>query len=412
MRSVRGLLAALALLAGASAALADPEGCGICHGAERVQLEKSVHRSAAFGCTTCHGGDPDAVDSKDGAHAAARGYRGKLARTDIAAACGTCHADVARMRPFGLRTDPLAAWATSSHGRSMREKGITDSATCTDCHGVHEVHAVKDPRSPAARTNVPATCARCHDDAALMKRHGIETHAVADYAGSIHGTALERGEPGVPSCADCHDAHAAAPPGATEVADVCGNCHREMRDLFLESPHAAASKRGAMHQCVTCHGNHAIADTGPEAFDAPSDGDDRGGVRCLSCHDASKGDDRGALTALAFGAGLREAESLLRDARVRVEAVAAQGFHVEAERETLERARRELLLTVPLTHTANLVRVEGALRRARSLVDEALGNAETRIRQSRDRRIFGSAAGVVLLVCAAILLLRRVRHAS
>jgi len=411
MRSLATLLCAAVLAIFASAAIADDGGCGVCHGAERVTFGASIHSSAEVGCVTCHGGDAAVVDSKEKAHAADKGFRGKLGRLDVAETCGNCHADVARMRPFALRTDALAAYRASHHGKATFGKRDAEAATCSDCHGVHDVRRVKDPLSPAFHQNVPSTCAKCHDDAALMKRHGIVSHAVADYAKSVHGTLLARGEPGVPSCADCHDAHAASPPGALEVADVCGACHRETRDRFRDSPHAVASKSGGMHECITCHGNHAVERPGFQLFDATSDAvaeaDGHGGTRCLTCHDPAKPADKGAATAIAFGSGLRDADAEVRDATARVDAVEAKGFHVDAERDALDRARRALIAALPLTHTANRSLVERELRIAHSFVAQAEFGCDGMVRQERDRRIFGSVAGVVLLGIAGVLALRR-----
>jgi hypothetical protein len=55
----------------------------------------------------------------------------------------------------------------------------------------------------------------------------------------------------------------------------------------------------------------------------------------------------------------------------------------------------------------DLVRVEAELRRARSFVQEALTECDAVVREQRDRRIFGSVAGVVLLGIAGVLALRR-----
>jgi predicted CXXCH cytochrome family protein len=408
---VRILCAAAVLASAAAAALAGDGGCGVCHGKERVTFDASVHNAADVGCVTCHGGDDTAVDSKEKAHAADKGFRGKLGRLDVAEACGNCHSDVARMRPFALRTDSLAAYRASHHGKATFGKKDTEAATCSDCHGVHDVRHVKDPLSPAFHQNVPTTCAKCHDDAALMKRHGIVSHAVADYTKSVHGTLLARGEPGVPSCADCHDAHAASPPGALEVADVCGACHRETRDRFRESPHFTASKSGGMHECITCHGNHAVQRPGFSLFDATddavTDADGHGGTRCLTCHDPGKPADKGYQTAISFGRGLRGAESEIRDAAARVDSVESQGFHVDDERESLDQARRALIRALPLTHTANRALVEGELRRTHSLVEQATFGCDAIVREERDRRIFGSVAGAVLLGIAGVLGLRR-----
>ena len=400
-------LAAALLFAAAAPALSAEEGCAVCHGAEHVQFGKSIHSNADISCVSCHGGDPAAFEKKDDAHAAAKGFRGKMSRKDVVESCGNCHADVVRMRPFGLRTDALAEYRVSHHGKAVLEKGDADAAICTDCHGVHDVRRVKDPISPTWRANVPSTCGRCHGDETMMKRHGIQSHPVTDYAGSVHGIRLARGEPGVPTCADCHDAHAATPPGANEVADVCGSCHRETHDRFRESPHFAASRTGSMRQCVTCHGNHAVATPNHALFDATTDAPDGGGTRCLSCHDAANPQDKAAQTALAFGRGLREAEAALKDAEARVDQIEGQGFHVDDERDSLDKARRGIVHVLPLAHTVDRARVEAELRHVRSFVQEALTGCDDVERQQRDRRIFGSVAGALLLGVAGVLALKR-----
>jgi hypothetical protein len=407
---------ALVLLAAAATPAAGspitPSGCGVCHGEQRVEHATSIHAEANVDCVSCHGGDPSQIESKDAAHAAAANFRGKLSRAEVPEVCGTCHADVGRMRPFALRTDVLAVYRTSHHGQAVLEGGRSDAAVCTDCHGTHGVLRTNDARSPAYRVNVPETCGRCHGNADLMAAHDLDTAPPAEFADSVHGRRLSEGMPGVPSCAGCHDAHAASPPGATEVADVCGNCHVETRDRFRESPHAAASLSGAMEQCVTCHGNHSVGHAGFDRFDTVSDeddGDDGAGARCLDCHDG----DRGEEVARAFGAGFREAEALLRAATRDIDAMAAEGFYADDERESLARAERELVRAVPLSHTVDLARIQGSLRRVQSLVDEALIGREKRLREARDRRIFGSLAGGLLMGIAWFMAIwrRKVRPA-
>ena len=399
-------LALLAVLGIASAAAAgDGEGCGVCHGAERIQHARSIHRSGGLGCVACHGGDPGHVESKEAAHSREKGFVGRIPRGEIAASCGSCHADVVKMRPFGLRADVLDAWRSSHHGRAVLEEGRTDAATCIDCHGVHEVLRTRDPASPAHRTRVPATCGKCHADPALMESHGKTATAPAEFARSLHGTRLATGEPGVPSCADCHDAHAAAPPGALEVAAVCGSCHLEAQEHFRESPHFAASLRGEMAQCITCHGNHAVDHPDFDLFDRENGKDGKGPVRCLDCHDGSDPGDAGAATARAFGSGLRGTTEAIAAAEVRIAEVAALGFFVDDEREALEQARREVVRALPLAHAVQRIPVEASLRRARSFVDEALLGCDTSVRESRDRRIQGTFLAFALLAVAAFFFL-------
>ncbi len=408
------------LLGAALLALAPPpapaagEGCGVCHGAERVQHEQSVHRVADIGCTSCHGGDPAQVETKEAAHARDRGFLGKLTRALAVEACGRCHGDVERMRPYSLRADVLEAYRSSHHGKAVLGRDDPDAATCLDCHGSHDVRRVRDPGSPAYRSRVPATCGKCHGDEAMMKRHGLPADAPRDYASSVHGRRLAEGEPGVPSCAGCHDAHAAAPPGTGEVAAVCGTCHRDAQEMFRESPHFAASRGGAMKQCVTCHGNHAVHAPDFDLFDtpAPAGSDGRSGTRCVSCHDPADGSDRGAAVAKAFGRGFREASAALASASARVDEVARGGYFVDDERESLEQARRELVRAVPLAHTTDRQRVEATLRRAASFVQEAIGRTDAKVRESRDRRILGAFGAVVLFGIAGFLALRRRRGAT
>lgn len=394
-----------------------PQNCGICHGTERVQHARSVHQQGSVTCSTCHGGDPGAV-TKAGAHAGAKGFRGRIPRAEVATACGGCHEDVVRMRPFGLRTDALAAWKSSHHGQSITKKGDLDAATCTDCHGAHEVRRTSDPLSPAYRVNVPATCGACHGDAEKMKRHGLTGGPPQVFARSVHGALLSRGTQGVPSCADCHDAHASAPPGAVEVADVCGSCHREEREQFLGGPHVAASEARKMKQCVTCHGAHSVSRVDFSAFDAPADSTPsrtasapasrpEGVLRCTACHDPKNRSDRAVRLAESFGRGFRDAEANLGALEKRIVELAEAGHYVDLERDALDRGRRELVKAVPLTHSGSADRVDGILRNVHSLVSEGLAGCDAKIREDRDRRIFGTGTAAVLLGIAGFLTLRR-----
>ncbi len=402
------------LLLPAAGAAAGEEGCGVCHGAERVRHEQSIHRSGGLTCVSCHGGDPVPVESKEAAHSAEKGFLGRPTRAQAALFCGTCHSDVGRMRSFGLRTDVLDAYRSSHHGRAVLEKGDPDAATCLDCHGSHDVARVMDPRSPAYRSRVPATCGRCHGDAEMMRRHGLDSSAPKAFAGSVHGVRLAEGEPGVPNCASCHDAHAAAPPGTGEVAHVCGACHKDALEMFRKSPHFAVSLRGEMKQCVTCHGNHAVGLPDFDLFDRPAakDADANRGTGCVTCHDTADASDRGAAVAAALGKGFRETDGKIRAATARVDGIAGRGFFVEDERESLAQARRELVRAVPLSHSADLAAVQAALRRSHSFVDEALVRVDGKLREERDRRILGSFGAFVLFVIAGFLALRRRRAAA
>ena len=87
--------------------------------------------------------------------------------------------------------------------------------------------------------------------------------------------------------------------------------------------------------------------------------------------------------------------------------MAASGFYADDERESRSRAERGMVRAVRVSHTVDAARIEGSLRRVRSLVDEALLGREKRLRDARDRRIYGSVGGALLLGIAWFMALWR-----
>jgi hypothetical protein len=126
--------------------------------------------------------------------------------------CANCHyAD-----PSTPAREHLAAWERSAHGRA--------AVGCESCHGgdassyeaslAHRgLRPSTDRRSPVHRTNLPATCGRCH---------------IGPFVGfqkSHHFTMLERGDPRVPTCTTCHDAVGSQLPSAKALQAECQRCH-------------------------------------------------------------------------------------------------------------------------------------------------------------------------------------------
>ena len=260
--------------------------CGACHPAQHTQFTASIH-AEVITCRNCHGGqreydvsnvdalriDPSAPSrtpaqpSRSFDHGSS--FRGKPTRRGVLHLCGDCHADVARMNPYGLRTDELAAYRTSGHGKHLAETGDDTVAVCIDCHGIHDILPRDNPNSRTYFANIPGTCATCHADPKRMSAHGLPTDIVDQYRGSIHGhLVLEQGDSGAPNCATCHGSHGAAPPGFAEVGHVCGKCHQQVEQYFLESVHGRLPRRVS---CVACHGgtgdprNHHITKATPAA---------------------------------------------------------------------------------------------------------------------------------------------------
>ncbi len=247
--------------------------CEVCHSTAAAAHAGSAHAKGKLSCVDCHGGDPR--DFSVTSMSPARGFRGKPARRDIPAFCGSCHSRPDQMRPYGLPTSQLAEYQTSNHGQAVAA-GRTRAAVCTDCHTAHAIRPASDPLSSVAPAKVPATCGRCHDDAALMKSVGLTTEQYRPYLNSAHGKALlEGGNKAAPNCASCHGSHGAAPPRVASIQHVCGQCHPNTYEAFEAGPHGAAAAAGKMTPCVSCHTAH----------DNQHPTDEMLLTNCAKCHD-------------------------------------------------------------------------------------------------------------------------------
>jgi cytochrome b subunit of formate dehydrogenase len=148
---------------------------------------------------------------------------------------------------------------------------------CISCHigfnaGMHSEDVTEDWLHIAKYE----ACTDCHGEEALM------------YDGSFHG-ALSKTNlgTGAPLCADCHDAHNIVPPGTEafrqQQMEMCGHCHEDARDTYLNSYHGKAYLLGNEDTavCSQCHGSHRIlpADD-PQSMVSP----ENVVATCATCH--------------------------------------------------------------------------------------------------------------------------------
>lgn len=156
----------------------------------------------------------------------------------------------------------------------------------------------KDFLGKIDRRKTPEVCARCHSDAAMMRKFQPQqrVNQLALYRTSVHGQRLTSGDTQAATCLDCHGVHdirevkdVLSPVHPLKVPSTCARCHAdsghmeryEIRtdqfDLYLRSAHwEALADRGILSapNCATCHGNHAAAP--PGAFSVEH--------VCGSCH--------------------------------------------------------------------------------------------------------------------------------
>jgi cytochrome b subunit of formate dehydrogenase len=240
--------------------------CESCHDgyAFQNQFPESVHGNN--GCTSCHAGikdisrhingqyKPVPVSCKSCHQEIDRKYRKSVHFISQNIQCQDCHSDIHALKKTAVdkkravmdqctTCHPQAEYSLLGHGQALL-KGNQDSATCSDCHGLHEIPAFqtglkKDMAS--SRAYYTGKCKNCHADEALTKRNKLSTHAVSSYDESYHGKVHSTGKPQrVAGCADCHTGHNILPrkdPRSTLYPDnlynQCGQCHQGIRPRFV-----------------------------------------------------------------------------------------------------------------------------------------------------------------------------------
>ncbi len=389
---------------------APKEGCPACHletGDERLAkpvraYADDIHRAKGFGCVACHGGDSNEAGME--AMDPAKGYIGKPERAQIPQVCGRCHSDARFMKQYNpsLRVDQVAEYATSVHGRKLREQNDPKVATCVSCHPAHTIRPKSDPASTVHPLHVAQTCANCHANAAYMAGRNIPTDQLQKYTQSVHWNAMSvKGDLSAPTCNSCHGNHGAAPPGVSWVGNVCGQCHTVMNDLYAKSVHAKAFQQMGTPGCATCHDNHAIKHATVEMVGLTE------GAVCATCH--SK-DDAGGKAA----AGMRETLDALRSEHARAAGILQQaehaGMEVSQPRVDLTGANDAFVKARVAVHTASLEAVRREAEVGRGIATKAYARGVRALDELKFRRqgLVVSLVIIVLLIAGLALKIRQV----
>lgn len=160
--------------------------CTDCHSTHGMlpsnELGSTVHRTRiADTCAQCHQGID--MDFRNSIHFTGEPHGDtplpmcndchtshEIARTDaesfrlqIVNSCGACHEEVTE------------TYFETYHGKVFA-LGYTETASCADCHGQHNILPTSDPNSTLARDNIVNTCAQCHPGA-HRQFAGYLTHA-------------------------------------------------------------------------------------------------------------------------------------------------------------------------------------------------------------------------------------------
>jgi predicted CXXCH cytochrome family protein len=189
--------------------------CVRCHKQESADHFASVHQLNEVRCADCH----------DDIH---RHRAWKSDKNKVVAKCTGCH-------------DDHEDYKDSVHGKAVAQ-GNKDSAACHDCHGLHRVEPLGDPKSHINRQFHTEVCLKCHADAEMMKRNGVFSLAVGTYMESYHGKNYRLGFPDkVAGCADCHTSHTVLPKDdpkssvhPSNLVGTCAQCHPKATPFFAK----------------------------------------------------------------------------------------------------------------------------------------------------------------------------------
>ena len=162
------------------------EKCGSCH-----KYEYKLHLQSIHGQQLVHG-NPDVAtcidchSTKGDPHSVIRvlEYNAPAYKKNVAETCAKCHGNPELMSSYGIVEKVYESYMRSFHGKAMQlgtyEITQLDKATCTNCHGYHDIKSVRDPGSPVAGLdNLAKTCEECHSGAGVEFASGFLGHKEA-----------------------------------------------------------------------------------------------------------------------------------------------------------------------------------------------------------------------------------------
>jgi predicted CXXCH cytochrome family protein len=387
-----------------------------------------------------------------------------------ATGCQTCHA-----------SQESAALATPARDFALTDVHRDRSFTCVDCHGGDGAATDKAAAKAAATgfrgkpsgAQVIAVCARCHSDAALMRKYAPKQRVdqAAEYATSVHGQQLVKGDSRVATCISCHGAHgvrlvsdAQSPVYPLNVAATCTKCHADPEHMKgyqragapLPTDQRAAYEKSVHYKamverndlsaptCNDCHGNHGAAPPGVGAIanvcgtchtvfatkfalSTHSQIFERGCVECHSNHaiaqprDAMLGTDKDALcstchsegdeghkAATAMRGGIERLKAAIAHSQEQIDRVENSGIDMADQALLLREAGNHLTVARTEMHAFDPGLVDAVLTEGIGLTAKVDGAAEAARSEVSYRRT-GLAISLAFIVLVVIALQLKIR---
>jgi predicted CXXCH cytochrome family protein len=245
-----------------------PETCGKCHKDIVDKFLNSAHGQALLNrsvaaptCVDCHSEHSiKSVRSSD-----------EFSKINQVELCLKCHQEQKLPHKNYKGEEVLISNYKDSYHYKALQEGKLNSATCSDCHGSHEMKKFDDPASRIYKKNIAKTCgqANCH------------VKQLIDYTGSIHEVSLmTKPNSDAPTCTNCHGNHQIQKKdeqtnrisNSKGLVQLCSSCHnsvelvkkynlpKERTATYMGSFHGLAVRGGSQvaANCESCHGNHNI----------------------------------------------------------------------------------------------------------------------------------------------------------
>jgi len=218
-----------------------PQVCQECHADEFKEVAGSIHGRRAKGekaikdCMGCH--DSLHKVRKEGDPAST------LSAVNQIKTCGACHEEM------------MANYERSEHARALLKSGMVGgSPSCSSCHGKHGILEKTDPAATTNHARIPETCGKCHSG--ILREWQESSH------GKLWKSPDGKKAADAPVCSSCHESHAIkrtdTAVARNDVADRCGDCHKEVDESFHDSFHGKATglKNLKAAVCADCHTPH------------------------------------------------------------------------------------------------------------------------------------------------------------
>jgi nitrate/TMAO reductase-like tetraheme cytochrome c subunit len=276
--------------------------CKTCH-SDVKGIETSVHaKTACYDCHTKH----EVISAKEFAQEQSKNcmkchtkkniqqYKTSIhAKKDVG--CEGCHLDGHNVKKI-TKTE-ISATCGRCHGdhqknfnnsihQTILRTGNKNAPTCSDCHGSHQIISSK-------MSIESESCLKCHLDEKMFPGEDKgSAEFVAEYKTSIHAS-IEKDGKSAAGCSDCHGNHMIDNPEnpkasltRAKMLETCGRCHASVVENFKKSKHGEEliKNNNKAPSCTDCHGEHSIKSTlSSDQFSKLNQVD-----LCLKCHQETK----------------------------------------------------------------------------------------------------------------------------